>query len=151
MARDVSDTTPISSRDELVHWLEEGCKPASEFRIGTEHEKFPFYRSDRTPVPYGGDGLGRCGIEVLLQETRAATGWEPIEDAGALIGLFDPKVGGAISLEPGGQFELSGAPLDTIHQTRDELLHHLQITKSAAGNCGMDFLSLETRRPDFEI
>lgn len=142
MARDVSDSTPISSRAELVQWLEEGCKPASDFRIGTEHEKFPFYRSDLTPVPYEGDGLGRCGIEVLLQETRAATGWEPIEDVGSLIGLFDPEGGGAISLEPGGQFELSGAPLDNIHQTREELLRHLQIAKSASGNCGMDFLSL---------
>ena len=142
MARDVTDQTPISSRDELVGWLEQGCKPAEAFRIGTEHEKFPFYRADLMPVPYAGDDLGRCGIEVLLQEMRVATGWEPIEDAGALIGLYDPDGGGAISLEPGGQFELSGAPLEHLHATRAELERHLQTAKTAAGNCGMNFLAL---------
>lgn len=142
MARDVSDSTPISSRDELVGWLEEGCKPASSFRLGTEHEKFPFYRSDLTPVPYDGDELGRCGIEVLLQETGQATGWDSIMDDGRIIGLFDPDGGGAISLEPGGQFELSGAPLDSLHDTRAELTEHMAVIKAAAAKCGMDFLLL---------
>ncbi|MDP4593633.1 MAG: glutamate-cysteine ligase family protein, partial [Beijerinckiaceae bacterium] len=125
MARDVSDSTPIASRDELVGWLEQGCKPASAFRLGTEHEKFPFYKSDLTPVPYEGDDLGRCGIRVLLQEMQKTTGWDPIIDSGNIIGLFDPAGGGAISLEPGGQFELSGAPLDTLHQTGAELGSHM--------------------------
>ncbi len=142
MARDVSDATPITSRDELVGWLEEGCKTDGVFRLGTEHEKFPFYRSDLSPVPYEGDELGRCGIEVLLHETQAATGWDPITDDGKIIGLFDPEGGGAISLEPGGQFELSGAPLDSLHETRAELAGHMNVIKAAASNCGMDFLLL---------
>ncbi|MGE3247652.1 MAG: glutamate-cysteine ligase family protein, partial [Beijerinckiaceae bacterium] len=142
MARDVTDSTPITSRDELVAWFEQGCKPASAFRLGTEHEKFPYYRSDLAPVPYKGDELGRCGIEVLLQETAKSTGWERIEDEGALIGLFDPVNGGAISLEPGGQFELSGAPLETLHETSAELQAHLDVARKAAANCGMNFMSL---------
>jgi glutamate--cysteine ligase len=142
MARDVSDSTPIASRDELVGWLEQGCKPASAFRLGTEHEKFPFYKSDLTPVPYEGDDLGRCGIRVLLQEMQKTTGWDPIIDSGNIIGLFDPAGGGAISLEPGGQFELSGAPLDTLHQTGAELGAHMAAARAAAAECGMDFLLL---------
>jgi glutamate--cysteine ligase len=142
MARDVTDSTPITSRDELVGWIAEGCKPATEFRLGTEHEKFPFYRSDLSPVPYDGDDLGRCGIQVLLQEMQKTTGWEAINDDGSIIGLFDSKGGGAISLEPGGQFELSGAPLKTLHETRAELDVHMRAAKEAASKCGMNFLLL---------
>ena len=143
MARDVTDLTPIESRDELVSWLEAGCKPASEFRLGTEHEKFPFYRHDLSPVPYEGrPDLGKGGIRALLEGMGARTGWEPIEDAGALIGLFDPAGGGAISLEPGGQFELSGAPLDSIHQTAQELDQHLADVKQVAEPHGIGFLGL---------
>jgi glutamate--cysteine ligase len=117
MARDVTDLTPIASRDELVAWFEAGCKPESQFRIGTEHEKIPFYLSDFAPVPYEGR-RPQGGIRALLDAMRETTGWSPIMDGEALIGLFDEKVGGAISLEPGGQFELSGAPLENIHETR---------------------------------
>ena len=120
MARDVTDSTPISSRDELVGWLEEGCKGDSALKLGTEHEKFPFYTDDLSPVPYEGRG-GRGGIGAILQGVRDTTGWEPIEDDGSLIGLFDERAGGAVSLEPGGQFELSGAPLDNVHETESEL------------------------------
>ena len=113
MARDVSDTTPIESRDQLVAWIEKGCKPKSAYRIGTEHEKFPFYRANRAPVPY----LGERGIRALLAGMQKSLGWEPILDGGNLIGLADGAGLGAISLEPGGQFELSGAPIETIHDT----------------------------------
>jgi glutamate--cysteine ligase len=143
MARDVSDTTPISSRAELAGWIEAGFKPRDQFRIGTEHEKFPFYLADHQPVPYGGDiAYGRCGIHTLLEAMQKATGWEPITDGEALIGLFDAAGGGAISLEPGGQFELSGAPLATLHQTKAELATHLDQAKTAAMKCGMGFLAL---------
>lgn len=141
MARDVTDLTPIASRDELVAWLEAGCKPAEAFRIGTEHEKIPFYLSDFAPVPYEGR-RPQGGIRALLEAVQDKTGWAPIVDGEALIGLFDEAGGGAISLEPGGQFELSGAPLETLHETRAELEAHLQIANAAAVQNGIGFLSL---------
>jgi glutamate--cysteine ligase len=138
MARDVVDSEVVESRDVLVAWLEAGCKPAGPFRIGTEHEKIPFYRADRTPVPYGGDR----GIRALLEGMGKRLGWEGIEDSGNLIGLCDPNSGGAISLEPGGQFELSGAPLDDAHLTADELDRHLSVARSVAEPLGIGFLTL---------
>ncbi len=143
MARDVTDEQPISSRDDLVGWLEAGAKPNGPFRLGTEHEKIPFYRIDDRPVPYGGRlDCNYCGIAALLESLRQAQGWEPIEDDGALIGLFDPHGGGAISLEPGGQFELSGAPFDTAHETSAELEAHFAALAPAAQSCGIGFLDL---------
>ena len=141
MARDVSDQTPIESRDALVGWIAAGEKPEADFRLGTEHEKFPFYRADLAPVPYEGRA-GQGGIHALLEGMRQKTGWEPIEDAGAIIGLFDPAGGGAISLEPGGQFELSGAPLETVHQTASELDLHLEQVKAVAAPHDIGFLGL---------
>ncbi len=143
MARDVSDQTPIESREALVGWIAAGEKPAADFRLGTEHEKFPFYRADLAPVPYEGrPDKGQGGIHALLTGMQAKTGWEPIEDAGAIIGLFDPAGGGAISLEPGGQFELSGAPLETVHQTAAELDLHLEQVKAVAAPHDIGFLGL---------
>ena len=113
MARDVSDTTPIGARSELVEWIASGEKPREAWRLGTEHEKVPFYRADASPVPYEG---GR-GIRALLEGMQERTGWEPIMEDDHPIGLADEAGGGAISLEPGGQFELSGAPLRTLHET----------------------------------
>ena len=142
MARDVSDSMPVESRDELVAWFEEGCKSPDTFRLGTEHEKFPFYVNDLTPVPYE-TPLGRAGgIRALLDGVQAATGWSPIHDGEALIGLYDEHGGGAISLEPGGQFELSGAPLDTLHGTSAELDEHLAISNRVSRALGIAFLSL---------
>ena len=115
MARDVSDSTPVTSRDQLVAWSEAGAKPPEQFRIGTEHEKLPFYRADLRPVPYAGRA-GQGGIRALLDGMQKALGWEPIVEGGNSIGLYD-GAGGAISLEPGGQFELSGAPLASVHET----------------------------------
>jgi glutamate--cysteine ligase len=143
MARDLVDAQHISSRDELVNWLEAGCKPEGPFRVGTEHEKVPFYRADHSPVPFEGrPELGRGGIRALLEGLGEATGWEPIEDSGALIGLFDPKGGGAISLEPGGQFELSGAPLDNVHETRRELDAHFAALGPLCERFDLSFLDL---------
>ena len=138
MARDVVDSEVVESRDALVAWLEAGCKPAGPFRIGTEHEKIPFYRANHSPVPYGGDK----GIRALLEGMRKRLGWDGIEDGGNLIGLYDPNGGGAISLEPGGQFELSGAPLDDAHATADELDRHLTVARSVAEPLGIGFLAL---------
>lgn len=141
MARDVSDSTPIGSKDELMSWIAAGEKPPSAFRLGTEHEKFPFYRDDLSPVPYEGRP-GAGGIRHLLEGMQAKLGWEPIVDAGHIIGLAGPDGGGAISLEPGGQFELSGAPVETLHETASELAEHLADVKAVAAVHGIGFVSL---------
>ena len=141
MARDVSDSTPIGSKAELIAWIAAGEKPVSSFRIGTEHEKFPFYRSDLAPVPYEGRA-GAGGIRALLEGMQQRLGWEPIVDAGHIIGLAGPDGGGAISLEPGGQFELSGAPLATLHETEAELQAHLADVKAVAAPHDIGFVAL---------
>jgi len=138
MARDVSDTTPIGARAQLVEWIAEGEKPRGTWRLGTEHEKVPFYKADASPVPYDG---GK-GIRALLEGMRDRTGWEPILEDGHPIGLFDEAGGGAISLEPGGQFELSGAPLTTLHETAQETAKHLADVKAIGDRLGIGFLTL---------
>jgi glutamate--cysteine ligase len=138
MARDVADGEIVESRDDLVAWLEAGCKPADAFHIGVEHEKIPFYKSDLTPVPYEGPR----GICALLEGMRERLGWERIEDAGKLIGLLDAVGGAALSLEPGGQFELSGAPLTTVHEIAGELDAHLRCAHAVADSLGIGFLAL---------
>src|SRR5436190_19685191 len=138
MARDVVDLTPIESRDELVAWFAEGAKPKAQWRAGTEHEKFAFTADTHEPVPYE----GRRSIRSLLIGMQHLLGWEPITDGGNIIGLADVTGGGAISLEPGGQFELSGAPLETIHQTANELTAHLAQLREIARPLGIGFLGL---------
>ncbi len=141
MARDQSDPTPIASKAELIGWIAAGEKPESAFRLGTEHEKFPFYRDDLSPVPYEGRAGGN-GIRALIEGMQALTGWEPIMEGDHPIGLADPAGGGAISLEPGGQFELSGAPLDSVHAARAEIEMHLAQLEQVAGPLGIGFLGL---------
>ena len=138
MARDQVDMTPIETREDLVAWFEAGSKPRSHFRIGTEHEKFVFTVDGHNPVSYE----GRRGICALLEGMQHLLGWEPIIEAGNIIGLFDVTGGGAISLEPGGQFELSGAPVETVHQTCSELMAHLAQVKEIARPLGIGFLGL---------
>jgi glutamate--cysteine ligase len=143
MARDVTDSTPISSRGELVAWIEAGAKPPEEFRIGTEHEKIPFYFRGNLPVPYEGlPQLGRGGIRALLEGMQEKLGWAPVTDRAQIIGLYDARSGAGISLEPGGQFELSGGPVETIHETDAELEAHFSAIKTVAALLGIDFLSL---------
>src|SRR5215213_7290210 len=138
MARDQIDMTPLQSRDELVTWFEAGIKPPSDFRIGTEHEKTPFTLEGRQPVPYE----GARGIGALLEGMQLLLGWEPIMERGNIIGLYDVTGGGAISLEPGGQFELSGAPVENVHQTQSELMAHLAQVREVASPLGIGFLGL---------
>src|SRR5918992_788570 len=135
MARDVSDTTPVGSRQELVGWFTEGLKPKARWLIGTEHEKIPFYVQDSSPVPYE----GRRGIRTLLEGMQHLLGWQPIMEGDHPIGLYDVTGGGAISLEPGGQFELSGAPLATLHETVRETADHLAKAQRVAGRAGISF------------
>jgi ABC-type multidrug transport system fused ATPase/permease subunit len=123
MARDTVDSTPIEGRRALVEWFEKGIKPENAFRIGTEHEKFPFNATTLRPVSYD----GARGIRALLDGMQGLLGWEPIMEGDHPIGLFDVTGGGAISLEPGGQFELSGAPVETVFplELRDVSFHYV--------------------------
>ncbi len=138
MARDTTDQTPIRSVADMAEYLADGCKPKEKFRIGTEHEKFVFFTADNSPVPY----LGAASISALLNGMREKTGWEPIMDAGNIIGLAEPNGMGAISLEPGGQFELSGAPLENLHQTCKESNQHLATLREIAEPLGIRFLGM---------
>jgi glutamate--cysteine ligase len=110
----------------------------SQWRLGTEHEKFPFTVDGHKPVPYEGPR----GIGKLLQGMQHLLGWEPIMEGDNIIGLYDVTGGGAISLEPGGQFELSGAPVETVHQTQTELMAHLAQVHEIAQPLGIGFLGL---------
>ncbi|HLH94302.1 MAG TPA: glutamate--cysteine ligase [Xanthobacteraceae bacterium] len=138
MARDQLDLTPIETRQDLIAWFEAGIKPKSQFRLGTEHEKFAFTIEGRRPVPYD----GRRSIRSLLEGMQHLLGWEPIIEEGNIIGLLDVTGGGAISLEPGGQFELSGAPVETVHQTSAELMAHRAQVKEVARPLGIGFLGI---------
>lgn len=138
MARDTLDATPLHTRDELVAWMEGGNKPESAFRLGTEHEKIPFTLARHEPVPY----YGPAGIQAVLEGMKDKSGWDPILEGETLIGLADPRGGGAISLEPGGQFELSGAPLVSIHETCSEINTHLSQLREVAEPLGLGFLGI---------
>jgi glutamate--cysteine ligase len=138
MARDTTDQTPLSSVSELSAYLAQGSRPKDKFRIGTEHEKFVFFAKDNAPVPYFGD----ASISALLKGMQERLGWEPIMDGENIIGLGEQSGMGAISIEPGGQFELSGAPLETIHETCKESNKHLALVKEIAEPMGIRFLGL---------
>ncbi|MGO9543712.1 MAG: glutamate--cysteine ligase [Rhodomicrobium sp.] len=133
-------TPAVESRDGLVAYIEQGAKPKPEWRIGTEHEKFPFYLDGLRPVPYEGP----AGIRALLEGMAERFGWRPAYDKGNIIALEDPssELGGSITLEPGGQFELSGAPVQTLFQTCAELEKHLRQVREIAGPLGIAFLGL---------
>ncbi|TCU27950.1 glutamate--cysteine ligase [Rhizobium azibense] len=138
MARDTTDQTPISSVQELTDYIAAGNKPKEQFRIGTEHEKFAFFRAGNTPVPYA----GTASISALLKGLQAKNGWDPIMDGENIIGLAEQQGMGAISIEPGGQFELSGAPLETIHETCRESNSHLATLREIAEPMGIRFLGI---------
>ena len=138
MARDQVDLTPIERRDDLVAWIAQGARPKSQFRIGTEHEKFGFTLQGHRPVPYEGPR----GIRALLEGMQYLLGWQPIMEGPHIIGLFDVTGGGAITLEPGGQFELSGAQVETVHQTSSETMAHLAQLREVARPLGIGFLGI---------
>ena len=135
--KDIDESAPrISGIPELVEWFEVGNKPKTDWRIGTEHEKFGFTWSDLKPLPYE----GASSIRAMLEGLRDQFGWTPIEEAGYLIGL--KKDGASVSLEPGGQFELSGAPLEHIHETCNEVGQHLDEVRKIADPLGIGFIGL---------
>ena len=115
----VESLEPVESREQLIDWIRVGEKPVSAYRVGTEHEKIGLHRKDGTPVRYEGEN----GIAALLEAIAREDGWERILEAGKLIALA--KDGASITLEPGGQLELSGAPLRTTFETCAEFNAHL--------------------------
>jgi glutamate--cysteine ligase len=137
----------ITDRRQLVEYLAAGSKPAAEWRIGTEHEKFVFRRDDLSPAPYAGPR----GIEALLTGLKRF-GWQAVMEGDHIIGLGDGSA--SVSLEPGGQFELSGAPLENLHQTCGEVTEHLNQAKQVAGELGLGVLAAgfhpKARRADID-
>ncbi|MFO7919581.1 MAG: glutamate--cysteine ligase [Nioella sp.] len=127
---------PIDRHEQLAEYLADGCKPKADWRIGTEHEKFGYCKDTLKPLPYAGDR----SILAVLEGLRDAHGWDPLVEGGNLIGLT--KDGANISLEPGGQLELSGAPLETIHQTCDEVNDHLRDVMDISDKIGVGFIGL---------
>jgi glutamate--cysteine ligase len=124
---------PIESIDQLTAYLAGGSKPKTDWRIGTEHEKFVYCRKTLKPVPYDGE----AGIGAILRALGRHTGWSEIVEDGYVIGLKGE--GAAVSLEPGGQFELSGAPLQSVHETCTEVHRHLKAVKDVADPMGVSF------------
>jgi glutamate--cysteine ligase len=126
----------IENKTQLVEHIASGAKPKPDWRIGTEHEKFGFYTDGLRPVPYEGDR----GIRALLEGLASGYGYERVMEGEHIIAL--KAAGASISLEPGGQFELSGAPLEHIHQTCSEVGVHLAQLRDVAGSLGIAFLGL---------
>ena len=127
---------PIERHAQLAEYLAAGCKPKEDWRIGTEHEKFGYCRDTLKPLPYEGER----SIRAMLEGLRDRYGWAPVLEGGKIIGL--EKNGANVSLEPGGALELSGAPLETIHQTCDEVNVHLDEVRTIAREIGVRFIGL---------
>lgn len=130
------DPAPVESIEQLVSYMETGCKPRDQWRVGTEHEKFGFRWRDLTPLGYGeADGIRKI-LEAMAQEFQ----WDLVLENGQPVALTQGQA--AITLEPGGQFELSGAPLETIHQTHEEIDTHLNQLSSICRTLGVAFLGI---------
>src|SRR5690606_19814200 len=127
--------TPVTHRDQLVEVLASGEKPLADWRIGTEHEKFGFRLDDLHPPGFEGER----GIEALLKGLTRF-GWEPVDEHGRVVALY--KDGASVTLEPAGQLELSGAPLEDIHQTCREVGSHLREVKAVADELRLGFLGM---------
>ena len=127
---------PIEHHDQLAEYLAEGCKPKADWRIGTEHEKFGYCKDTLKPLPFEGER----SIVSVLEGLRDRHGWAEVREGGHLIGL--EKDGANVSLEPGGALELSGAPVETIHETCDEVNVHLREVKEISDEIGVGFIGL---------
>ena len=141
--QDGAPSEPVRSKADLVQWIRAGCKPKEDWLIGTEHEKFVFLTDTLGPVPYNGER----SIRALMEAMIARYGWEPIMEGENIIALKRPAddlrgIGGNISLEPGGQFELSGAPLCDLHETAAETQEHLNEVRDVGEDLGIGFLGL---------
>jgi glutamate--cysteine ligase len=127
---------PIAGRQQLVDYLAAGEKPREAWRIGTEHEKFGFRTDDLKPPPFEGER----GIKVLLETLATRYGWEVAREGENPVALS--RDGASITLEPAGQLELSGAMLETVHETCSEVNSHLDDVRSVADSMGLGFLGM---------
>ena len=123
---------------DLIKWFEAGCKPKNLFRIGTEHEKFVYKLNSLKPVSYNEPS----GIKNILK-SLVRFGWVEVSESGNIIALR--KDNQSITLEPGGQLELSGAPLENIHQTCSEVNEHLKQVKIIGNELNIGFLGVGAR------
>ncbi len=130
------DAAPITGKDQLIAYAEKGCRPRDQWRVGTEHEKFLYCRESFKALRYDGDR----GVHAFLQGLQRF-GWEPVLEGGNLIALKAPGKG-SVTLEPGGQLELSGAALETVHQTCGEVTEHRNQVKEVAEDLEMGLLGL---------
>ncbi len=128
----------IETKAQLVSYFKQGNKPKADWRIGTEHEKFAFLTDTLRPVPYEGER----SIKALLEGLRDRFGWTGVYEGANIIALADPHGMANISLEPGGQFELSGAPLNCVHDTCEEVHDHLKQVREVGDGLGIGFLGL---------
>jgi glutamate--cysteine ligase len=127
---------PIERFEQLAEYMEAGNKPRDAWRIGTEHEKFGWLTDSRAPLPYAGDR----SISAIFAALQARYGWQPLSEGGNVIGLT--RNGANISLEPGGQFELSGATLSNMDEVAAELQNHLDEVKSICDPIGVRFMGI---------
>ncbi len=127
---------PLREHAQLIDFFRAGEKPRERWRVGTEHEKLGLYSESLQPVPYGGDR----GIRALLEILEREHGFAPLRDGGNLVGL--ERDGASITLEPGGQLELSGAPLQTLHETCREFNEHLALLKHVSQRLGIVWLGV---------
>ena len=127
----------VESAQELTAYLASGCKPEDQWRLGTEHEKFGYTLDDLRPLPYS----GKRGIHAILSGLAGQFGWRPVQEDGLLIALLD-DTGASITLEPGGQLELSGAILDNIHETCTEVYTHLRQVRAISEPLGIAFVGM---------
>ena len=139
----------VESADQLVAYLESGCKPESQWGLGTEHEKFGYTLDDLRPLPYS----GKQSIKAILSGLSEQFDWQPVLENDQLIALVD-NTGASITLEPGGQLELSGAILDNIHETCTEVNTHLKQVRAISEPLGIAFLGMgfqpKWRREDMQ-
>ena len=140
---------PIEHLDQLAGLLESGCKPKAAWRIGTEHEKFGWLTDSRAPLPFAGER----SISAIFAGLQEKFGWQPVHEREHVIGLT--RNGANISLEPGGQFELSGAAVLNLHETAAELRQHLEEVGAIAGPMGVRFMGIgaapEWRHDDMPV
>jgi glutamate--cysteine ligase len=126
----------IERREQLVEYFETGCKPEADWRIGTEYEKVAVRRADACAVPFSGSR----GIERLLTELATRYGWVPLFEDGRTVALRGEKA--SITLEPGGQLELSGEVCDSVHCAQAEFARHIDEIVSVGEELEIAFLGL---------
>lgn len=145
----ISKNSPIESKQQLIDYIASGSKPKEEWTIGTEHEKFVYCIDSQKPVPYEGER----SIKAILNALKKEFDWEPIMEGEYIIGL--KKDGQSVTLEPGGQLELSGAMVKTLHQTCAESNSHLRQAQAVSKKLGINYIGMgfnaNTKREDVPI